>query len=247
MPCVQIPSRGGCDPGRPAQSFDTSAPVLVAMTAGEITAALACSRAGCECARAARKGSGDTHCPAHADGKPSLSVSERSGTVLVHCQSGCSQEAVIAALRDRGLWGPPPSTNGHIASHPVVPTRTKDYQIMDTTGRLLAVHRRVEQTTGKTFAWLGPDGSPGLNGTPSRDLPLYRSESLPNLPEGAPVVLVEGEKCADALAAVLGPKVGCLGTTTGAAACPSDAVLTNRDVSTWRGSPRRSSGSVRPR
>jgi hypothetical protein len=210
--------------------------VAAAMTADQILAALVCSRAGCECARAARKGSGDTHCPAHADGKPSLSVSERSGTVLVHCQSGCSQEAVIAALRDRGLWGPPPSTNGHIASHPVVPTRTTDYQIKDSTGRLLAVHRRIERAGGKSFTWLGPDGSTGLNGTRSVELSLYRSESLPNLAESAPVVLVEGEKCADALAAVLGPKVGVLATVTGAAACPSDevlSVLAGRRVVLW--------------
>lgn len=43
-------------------------------------------------------------CPAHDDGKPSLSVTERNGAVLVHCHAGCSQDAVIAALKDKGLW-----------------------------------------------------------------------------------------------------------------------------------------------
>ncbi len=43
-------------------------------------------------------------CPAHADKKPSLHVTEKNGKVLVKCFAGCSQEAVIEALRQRGLW-----------------------------------------------------------------------------------------------------------------------------------------------
>ena len=44
-------------------------------------------------------------CPAHDDRKPSLSVDEaRDGKVLVCCHTGCEQDAVIFALRARGLW-----------------------------------------------------------------------------------------------------------------------------------------------
>ena len=43
-------------------------------------------------------------CPAHKDKTPSLSITESDGTLLVHCFTGCSQDAVISALRDRGLW-----------------------------------------------------------------------------------------------------------------------------------------------
>jgi hypothetical protein len=43
-------------------------------------------------------------CPAHEDGSPSLSLTERDGRVLVHCHAGCEQTAVIDALRARGLW-----------------------------------------------------------------------------------------------------------------------------------------------
>jgi putative DNA primase/helicase len=44
-------------------------------------------------------------CPAHDDQHPSLSISEASdGAVLVKCHAGCSQDMVIDALRDRGLW-----------------------------------------------------------------------------------------------------------------------------------------------
>jgi putative DNA primase/helicase len=49
--------------------------------------------------------SGSCFCPAHANSKtPALSVSVRDGRLLVNCKSGCSQEAVIAALKSRGLW-----------------------------------------------------------------------------------------------------------------------------------------------
>jgi putative DNA primase/helicase len=53
-----------------------------------------------------RSGTGFTaRCPAHDDNTPSLSIADSAdGKVLVHCHAGCSQEAVIAALRARNLW-----------------------------------------------------------------------------------------------------------------------------------------------
>lgn len=45
------------------------------------------------------------HCPAHEDRKPSLSITTgNNDRPLVHCLSGCSQEAVIDALKQRGAW-----------------------------------------------------------------------------------------------------------------------------------------------
>lgn len=44
-------------------------------------------------------------CPAHEDENPSLSVTDgEQGRVLVYCHAGCSQEAVVAALKARDLW-----------------------------------------------------------------------------------------------------------------------------------------------
>ena len=44
-------------------------------------------------------------CPAHEDRTPSLSISAgHDGIVLFKCHAGCSQQAVIAALQERGLW-----------------------------------------------------------------------------------------------------------------------------------------------
>ena len=44
-------------------------------------------------------------CPAHDDRDPSLSISiSPKGKTLVHCHAGCSQDQVIDALINRGLW-----------------------------------------------------------------------------------------------------------------------------------------------
>ena len=43
-------------------------------------------------------------CPAHDDKNPSLSITERDGRLLVYCFSGCPQDAVVEALKGRGLW-----------------------------------------------------------------------------------------------------------------------------------------------
>src|SRR5262245_57370980 len=58
----------------------------------------------------ALKGKGRPHdfmasCPAHNDRNPSLHITTtRDGVVLLHCFAGCSQETVISALLDKGLW-----------------------------------------------------------------------------------------------------------------------------------------------
>ena len=44
-------------------------------------------------------------CPAHHDRKPSLSIRDADdGKVLVCCHAGCTQNAVVTALRQHGLW-----------------------------------------------------------------------------------------------------------------------------------------------
>lgn len=43
-------------------------------------------------------------CPAHDDKTPSLDITEKDGKIVFICRSGCTQEAVIAALRPMGLW-----------------------------------------------------------------------------------------------------------------------------------------------
>ena len=48
---------------------------------------------------------GSARCPAHEDRDPSLSVRNGDGgRVLVKCHAGCTQQAVIEALRRLGVW-----------------------------------------------------------------------------------------------------------------------------------------------
>ena len=43
-------------------------------------------------------------CPAHPDRTPSFTAKDDNGKILVHCFAGCTQDEVINALRDLGLW-----------------------------------------------------------------------------------------------------------------------------------------------
>ena len=48
---------------------------------------------------------GKGRCPAHDDKNPSLQVTEGSnGKPLFKCFAGCTQQDVLEALRQRGLW-----------------------------------------------------------------------------------------------------------------------------------------------
>ena len=51
-------------------------------------------------------------CPAHNDKNPSLSITQISDKVLVHCFAGCEQRDVLQALTELGLWNKQ-SQNGH--------------------------------------------------------------------------------------------------------------------------------------
>lgn len=59
---------------------------------------------GLDKGRRIRTGHYTACCPAHDDKSPSLSITQKSDAVLVYCWSGCSQEAVIDALRSLSLW-----------------------------------------------------------------------------------------------------------------------------------------------
>lgn len=60
-----------------------------------------------------------TRCPAHDDRSPSLSITDRGdGVPLLYCHAGCSQKAVVAALKARGLW---PGRDAHQRQYRPVP------------------------------------------------------------------------------------------------------------------------------
>ena len=111
----------------------------------------------------------------------------------------------------------------------------KEWRILDIRGTHIATHVRIEpgrNGRAKDFAWRMPDGTPGLGGLSIKQLPLYGVERLPE-DLSTVVVVVEGEKAADALLARGIPAVG---TVTGASSCPSVeslADLAGRHVVLW--------------
>jgi hypothetical protein len=107
------------------------------------------------------------------------------------------------------------------------------YEVRDVAGKLRAIHERHDDPDGKRFVWRRPDGRAGLNGTKTADLPLYGSERIG---DALTVVVVEGEKAADALRPFLPPGFAVVGTVCGAAPTPGAdalAVLAGRAVLLW--------------
>ena len=103
-------------------------------------------------------------------------------------------------------------------------TKRTKHIIRDTAGKAVAVHVRIETLLGKNMPWCLPNGTGGLAGMKLPDLPLYRSEDVPRAAERAALVLVEGEKAADALRAAE-PTLLVLGTVTGDQTIPAPEVL----------------------
>ena len=104
------------------------------------------------------------------------------------------------------------------------------YPICDASGALVAIHCREDGPDGKRMWWEQPDGITGLGGLRTADLPLYGIERLNG---SATVILVEGEKAAEALLAI---GIQAVGTVTGASGTPGAiplAELTGRRVFVW--------------
>ncbi len=81
--------------------------------AAAIRDALRCGRSGCPCGRPGPRGM--THCAAHQDRWPSLSVAPGERCAVWYCHAGCSQDAVHAALKARGALPPPTPTQAELA------------------------------------------------------------------------------------------------------------------------------------
>jgi hypothetical protein len=147
-------------------------------------------------------------CPAHEDRTPSLSIAEGAdGRVLLTCHAGCTVDAILAALglsaRDLFTDTPPRDTARH---------KVAEYVYTDAQGAPLYYRDRVEWLEGgKRCKALFPRQ---LDGTKRGAPPVpYNLPAVAHaIATGEPVLLVEGEKPADAL-----DRHGYAATTTGAA------------------------------
>lgn len=123
-------------------------------------------------------------CLAHDDNNPSLSIRQQGEKVLVHCHAGCSQEAVIAALKAHGLWQSEDSPNRR---------NVAEYDYTDERGALLY---QVVRYAPKDFKQRRPDGRGGWIWKKGPRQVLYR---LPEVLEAPIVFVVEGEKDVETL------------------------------------------------
>jgi putative DNA primase/helicase len=135
-----------------------------------------------------RKGRGWLcRCPAHDDHDPSLSIEDRGGRTVFVCRAGCKQGAVIAALRQSGLWPELEEDGG--TKRRIVAT----YSYRDATGEL---RYQVVRSAPKDFRQRRPNGAGFVwNMEGVKPLPYRLPELLAD--PVATVFIVEGEKDAD--------------------------------------------------
>ena len=177
-------------------------------------------------------------CPAHEDRDPSLSLHDQpGGGLLWRCHAGCSQETVQEALRARGFLG-----NGDARSHrspfyiaALGGEPSAVYEYRDRDGRILFQVARYEPATGdKEIRPWRRNGAKLEAKASSPPRVLYRLPQLLDHPEH-PVLVVEGEKCADAAARLLADRYAVTTWAGGANAVSSAdwAPLAGRDAILW--------------
>ncbi len=180
-------------------------------------------------------------CPAHNDRNPSLHITPGDdGLLLVHCLAGCSQEAVIEALKDRDLWPHRKGSNNSSDLPLGIPGKwrgaeyTAHWVYPDHQGQILGYVVRYDDSGDKqVIPFFTSDGARWRAGAAPRPRPLYNLHLL-SRHQGKPVLVVEGEKAADAAQRLL-PGYVCTTWPGG-----SNAVgmidfkpLAGRDVTIW--------------
>jgi hypothetical protein len=216
------------------------------------------------------------HCPCHEDSHPSLALQlGDDGRLLWHCRAGCSQDEICDALRARGLLNgyardpkprctvpraPSPYSRPAVASPPApdgIPSMrdarlgapSDSWCYRDADDRPLFWVARYGTPTGKEIRpWTWAD-SRWQQRAYSAPRPLYGLDRLARMAD-APVLVCEGEKCADAAHVVLGADTVCMSWSGGAAAVSKTdwTPLQGRRVLVWpdRDPPgRKAAGEIR--
>lgn len=166
-------------------------------------------------------------CPAHDDHDPSLDVTEGlDGRALVICRSRqCTPDAITGAVgltvldlfADNGSSAAPEPEHHHNKQV------RREWRITSEVKHIRIDYPDCLLRGGKpcrSFFW-ERNGKSGLGGMKVADLPLYGTDDLAGLPDGALVAVVEGEPARDALHDKSIPAVG----TFGADNKPGDVAL----------------------
>jgi len=156
-----------------------------------------------------KNGSGwKARCPAHEDNKASLKIDAgEGGRVLLKCFAGCTYDSILSACgltaKDCAPDQPGPGRGRrHPTGNPWLDSRiAKTYDYVDEAGKLLFQTVRFDP---KDFRQRRPDGKNGWirNLEDTRLVPYRLPEVLKAARAGGGVLIVEGEKDADAAAAL---------------------------------------------
>lgn len=208
---------------------------------------------GCEPRELRHRDVWRARCPAHRDREPSLELGvARDGWVWVRCYAGCRTDDILAALDlpraalapdaddgRRQASGRHDGSSTHAVSvYPTIDAAIAGYRhgrpdavwtYRDARGDPLIVVARWNTSRGKTIRPVYRVDGGWVHGAPPPPRPLYRLPELLASAVDEPVVVVEGEKCADAVA-----EIGFVATTSwGGAAAAHNAdwsPLCGRDV-----------------
>lgn len=140
-------------------------------------------------------------CPAHNDAHASLSIAEGDRVpVVLNCKAGCSFAQIEAALGfEKGQL-----SREKIVTSTAAPIATYRYRNAD--GSVFARKQRFVGDGAKTFRWSRPNDPAStehwISGTEGLMIPLYRLPELIGAPGDELVIIAEGEKDADRLAAL---------------------------------------------
>jgi putative DNA primase/helicase len=143
-----------------------------------------------------RKGGGYAAlCPAHVDEKPSLSITEAEGRILLHCHAGCSTESIVkaAGLRMSDLFLRP--RHGGVKS-----AISAVYEYKDERDRLLYQVLRYEPKGFKQRRPVPGGWVWNLNKVPR--VPYRLTGILQAIKTGEALCIVEGEKDVHSLESV---------------------------------------------
>lgn len=135
-------------------------------------------------------------CPAHEDEKPSLSIREKSGKILIHCHAGCTTDAICSALGIR-------QSDLFIDSQPTKRRLVATYDYTDEDGNLLYQKLRYDP---KDFRIRIPDGKGGWVYKMNGQAPVLYN--LAAFKDASMLFVCEGEKDVETLR-----QYGYVGTT----------------------------------
>ncbi len=130
-------------------------------------------------------------CPAHKDAKPSLSVSEKDGKILLHCQAGCSTNEIVSSM---GL------SVKDLFLCPATPKWVfiREHIYYDEQGSIIAKKQIYDKGDGaKVGTWLRYENGTYIKGLNNVKAPLYNLPVI--LMNDNAVYIAEGEKDANTL------------------------------------------------